>query len=81
MTVPEVLFLTSKVRLHCDRIHSSAIAAGVYTFPDLKGQAPLRQELWKHENPVMGQLFLTSKVRLHCDLGVAPVTMEYPIFS
>ena len=39
---------------------------GPGAFPDLKGQAPLRQD---HLAVAVGDdhLFLTSKVRLHCD--------------
>ena len=37
------------------------------TFPDLKGQAPLRR-ISAHEVHFGGNLFLTSKVRLHCDM-------------
>ena len=47
-TVPEVrwfayLFLTSKVRLHCDNDLVNKISGPLKaSFPDLKGQAPLR---------------------------------------
>ena len=37
------LFLTSKVRLHCDLTPEAAATIDVDPFPDLKGQAPLRQ--------------------------------------
>ncbi len=36
------LFLTSKVRLHCDLIRMTDLQVEARTFPDLKGQAPLR---------------------------------------
>ena len=38
-----LLFLTSKVRLHCDRVVGRPVARCQLPFPDLKGQAPLRQ--------------------------------------
>ena len=61
------LFLTSKVRLHCDELWEQDQAAYREPFPDLKGQAPLRRG---GDSVVCGSrkyLFLTSKVRLHCD--------------
>ena len=39
-----ILFLTSKVRLHCGSGGSPRICETPATFPDLKGQAPLRLE-------------------------------------
>ena len=39
---PRRLFLTSKVRLHCDRYRVDAWNGALDSFPDLKGQAPLR---------------------------------------
>ena len=36
------LFLTSKVRLHCDHVEDQMRFGAVVPFPDLKGQAPLR---------------------------------------
>ena len=39
------------------------------TFPDLKGQAPLRRVATPGVEGGMDVLFLTSKVRLHCDWG------------
>ena len=60
------LFLTSKVRLHCDRSKKSMILTPRSTFPDLKGQAPLRPFV-ATPSVTCSQLFLTSKVRLHCD--------------
>ena len=36
------LFLTSKVRLHCDNLNIVAKNSAPLPFPDLKGQAPLR---------------------------------------
>ena len=60
------LFLTSKVRLHCDDIYNEGIARSWNPFPDLKGQAPLRPA-GKGGHVYFPNLFLTSKVRLHCD--------------
>ena len=38
------LFLTSKVRLHCDDLVLSNVEGDpIRPFPDLKGQAPLRR--------------------------------------
>ena len=39
-----LLFLTSKVRLHCDYRGPGLSHAAGDPFPDLKGQAPLRPE-------------------------------------
>ena len=61
------LFLTSKVRLHCDNALRRSIPARTLPFPDLKGQAPLRQPGDVAGPPAVVVLFLTSKVRLHCD--------------
>ena len=64
-----VLFLTSKVRLHCDPVRPRYchVSPGCGAFPDLKGQAPLRRELGEVARVFVLGLFLTSKVRLHCD--------------
>ena len=62
------LFLTSKVRLHCDHKNGSPKKAiATPPFPDLKGQAPLRHDELLHHGATLSNLFLTSKVRLHCD--------------
>ena len=62
------LFLTSKVRLHCDRaVVSSPSQTRRVPFPDLKGQAPLRPLYAIGLDGRIHDLFLTSKVRLHCD--------------
>ena len=37
------LFLTSKVRLHCDLLSRKTLDPDALPFPDLKGQAPLRR--------------------------------------
>ena len=37
-----LLFLTSKVRLHCDSLANFADDEDEASFPDLQGQAPLR---------------------------------------
>ena len=37
------LFLTSKVRLHCDLVIGFSYLSEGFPFPDLKGQAPLRR--------------------------------------
>ena len=64
------LFLTSKVRLHCDNWILTTTGSIVKSpFPDLKGQAPLRQPRDAVLARVDVALFLTSKVRLHCDAG------------
>ena len=63
------LFLTSKVRLHCDKRISLSPQAQANSFPDLKGQAPLRRAEGTGSS-YGGWLFLTSKVRLHCDEGI-----------
>ena len=61
------LFLTSKVRLHCGAIIVRTNKATSSAFPDLKGQAPLRQDsMDERYAKVERELFLTSKVRLHC---------------
>ena len=67
-TLPSTLglFLTSKVRLHCDKLLIPSVLKKLATFPDLKGQAPLRP-VWGSESAWREALFLTSKVRLHCD--------------
>ena len=39
-----LLFLTSKVRLHCDGFRAGVYVAGRRAFPDLQGQAPLRPD-------------------------------------
>ena len=62
------LFLTSKVRLHCDWERIAPSKSPQPPFPDLKGQAPLRQWWWRCGRRRRAALFLTSKVRLHCDL-------------
>ena len=61
------LFLTSKVRLHCDCAINPYLFITGLPFPDLKGQAPLRQCVGVLHGEDLGELFLTSKVRLHCD--------------
>ena len=62
------LFLTSKVRLHCDRVRPEVLSCATQPFPDLKGQAPLRPvAAVAADQETVGTLFLTSKVRLHCD--------------
>ena len=61
------LFLTSKVRLHCDELWEQDQAAYREPFPDLKGQAPLRRAFSSSKQARHCHLFLTSKVRLHCD--------------
>ena len=61
------LFLTSKVRLHCDAKRLAETLRARTTFPDLKGQAPLRQVDFAVVR-CKSLLFLTSKVRLHCDV-------------
>ena len=38
-----LLFLTSKVRLHCGILPLRRVGIPTWAFPDLKGQAPLRQ--------------------------------------
>ena len=43
--VPSSLFLTSKVRLHCDLLRIKQLRDVPTPFPDLKGQAPLRPEV------------------------------------
>ena len=63
-----ILFLTSKVRLHCDMHRNSGPGRGPTPFPDLKGQAPLRRADITADHGAAASLFLTSKVRLHCDL-------------
>ena len=60
------LFLTSKVRLHCDKSTLAQRDHRPEPFPDLKGQAPLRHDKAKR-GLLLSSLFLTSKVRLHCD--------------
>ena len=60
------LFLTSKVRLHCDSLFAPLPDVTSHPFPDLKGQAPLRPGS-SARPPWRMHLFLTSKVRLHCD--------------
>ena len=67
--LPAALFLTSKVRLHCDGSEAALAVTASFPFPDLKGQAPLRhmnKQIMFMPNII---LFLTSKVRLHCDLS------------
>ena len=44
------LFLTSKVRLHCDKVEQLQARAIAAPFPDLKGQAPLRRGEALHHN-------------------------------
>ena len=67
--VLDVLFLTSKVRLHCDADVKTSQDLNLNAFPDLKGQAPLRLVCPATGPKPIGGLFLTSKVRLHCDLS------------
>ena len=62
------LFLTSKVRLHCDEPIEWREEKLDDAFPDLKGQAPLRRLARLDVVDELPVLFLTSKVRLHCDL-------------
>ena len=61
------LFLTSKVRLHCDPVMSSASPAWEVLFLTSKVRLHCDSErhrgCWRTPYP----LFLTSKVRLHCD--------------
>ena len=47
------------------------------SFPDLKGQAPLRPDHVETDPPAAVALFLTSKVRLHCDT-LTPVNPDLP---
>ena len=63
------LFLTSKVRLHCDNIGMSRnrrrrnclfLTSKVRLHCDIVG---------KYQLPTDNTLFLTSKVRLHCDVS------------
>ena len=46
------------------------------SFPDLKGQAPLRPEICEWSASVVPELFLTSKVRLHCDTKKAALPTD-----
>ena len=39
--IEKFLFLTSKVRLHCDKTRTGLFNTYIDPFPDLKGQAPL----------------------------------------
>ena len=66
-----ILFLTSKVRLHCDCVQYCHDPLLRWPFPDLKGQAPLRPAPISGEPQREEVLFLTSKVRLHCDPSVS----------
>ena len=47
------LFLTSKVRLHCDLVLPFAMANCAIPFPDLKGQAPLRLHVHIRDGAVL----------------------------
>ena len=73
------LFLTSKVRLHCDLWDPSGIRTGLEPFPDLKGQAPLRRNIITNTAVEDRTLFLTSKVRLHCDHPNSPLAISNPV--
>ena len=76
------LFLTSKVRLHCDFHTNGRAVRTAASFPDLKGQAPLRQVMdWVLKTLEVIRLFLTSKVRLHCDHGSNPMLLIVYFFS
>ena len=72
------LFLTSKVRLHCDVSMMNPASSFGEPFPDLKGQAPLRPTAHEPHWRPCPCLFLTSKVRLHCDESIAQATPNTP---
>ena len=75
-----VLFLTSKVRLHCDHRGPRGRDPRTSTFPDLKGQAPLRLAVVCINGGGVPPLFLTSKVRLHCDGIPGSLTLGIELF-
>ena len=52
------LFLTSKVRLHCDLPVAGPAVLHRHAFPDLKGQAPLRPQVVRE--PLTGALIRFS---------------------
>ncbi len=69
-----VLFLTSKVRLHCDDVWLAGMTRLGYLF--LTSKVRLHCDIggrfeWRRDS----QLFLTSKVRLHCDDPVANIPL------
>ena len=61
------LFLTSKVRLHCDLIIAGLPFGQGCLFLTSKVRLHCDGEVGEHFSEFLDGLFLTSKVRLHCD--------------
>ena len=82
VTVVSPLFLTSKVRLHCDRSGPTADKTSRPPFPDLKGQAPLRLDQARDVTSMTSGPFPDLKgqapLRRH---GVSPVRRRSSAFS
>ena len=62
-----ILFLTSKVRLHCDLSTRMACILGMPLFLTSKVRLHCDTPIPFQERFLRKHLFLTSKVRLHCD--------------
>ena len=74
------LFLTSKVRLHCDGIPGS-LTLGIELFLTSKVRLHCDQALAVAAGKQRA-LFLTSKVRLHCDKTILRhIARIYSFFS
>ena len=70
----KVLFLTSKVRLHCDRKDACRDRQVPAAFPDLKGQAPLRlllEQIRQHTETTFPDLKGQAPLRRGVDDGPA----------
>ena len=67
MAAPRNLFLTSKVRLHCDQ-WAPPPGGEPWCCLFLTSKVRLHCDIvGKYQLPTDNTLFLTSKVRLHCD--------------
>ena len=82
------LFLTSKVRLHCDEAYATAEERTRIPFPDLKGQAPLRPDALSSRAPetirpfpdLKGQAPLRPPTpRLRCEPARPPFSGSSPL--
>ena len=63
-----ILFLTSKVRLHCDMFARHSGVMNKCLFLTSKVRLHCDEHFDPHAWATAVRLFLTSKVRLHCDL-------------
>ena len=78
-----ILFLTSKVRLHCDMFARHSGVMNKCLFLTSRVRLHCDEHFDPHAWATAVRLFLTSKVRLHCDWtrcgsGSKPTTAPFP---